>query len=216
MYVWLCSCFKHNKVTQEDVERVNIEADLKILKDELENMKIEIEDKKLDKLEMQMFEEVMKDPLYKHLAINTETVLTKQEENTIFDLELDESINEVSEDETENMVDNSDQVNIIVTAQELEKIRNTSTSESEKEWLQIVSAAEVPSPRTTLKLQPAKYQSPDDSQKASPSVSFVSIASDNDAVPAVPEKFEQKTNEAAFLHSAKDLEKKNVFIFSKT
>ena len=98
-----------------------------------------------------------------------------------------------------------------------ESDEGNATSELDKEWLKTVSAAEVPSPKTNLNLEAALYDSPaGDTIKDSPTVSEVSIISDSEAVPKVPEEFELKTKEVATFHSARDLEKKNVFIFSST
>ena len=156
-----------------------------MLEEELEYMKLELEDKKLKQIESKVFEECMKDPSVKHLAITTETLM----------IDSRESVNEKSD--------------------ENEEYCGTNMKVSDNDWLKTVSAAEVPSPKTTLNLGAASYNSPDnETLKASPAVSEFTIESESEAVAKVPEEFELKTKEVAILHSARDLEKKNVFVFS--
>ena len=155
MQDFFCCCFRQNRVEVIDEERKKIEKDLEFLKGELENMRQEVEGKQLEKLEVEVYKEVMNDPLYKHLAMKTETLMIdfpKKEWND----EMSKGCKKVTfQDSDDDDVFNDNQ--IIMNTKDSTKERLQSNAESEREWVQSVSTSVIPSPNTKLKLEAASY-----------------------------------------------------------
>ena len=87
------------------------------------------------------------------------------------------------------------------------------TTPPDTKWIENVSSKEVPSPRETDVVDPLPYVCPEDFTTFSSDISLTSISSENIATPALPESFTDKTTKLAIIHSAKNLEKKNIFNF---